>query len=82
VTINAVTGMLTVFFSRSPVRALADAQGADAALFGRFFHAMLDRGVYVPPSQFEAWMLSAAHDDDVVDCVIERAAEAFRDAAQ
>ncbi len=56
------------------VRTFADAQRQDSKLFARFFHAMLDEGVYLPPSGFEAWFVSATHDDDVCDEVI-RAAE-------
>ncbi|HEX6509377.1 MAG TPA: aspartate aminotransferase family protein, partial [Chloroflexota bacterium] len=78
VTVNAVPGMLTVFFTPHPVRDLADAEAADTAMFARFFHAMLRRGVYLPPSQFEAWMLSSAHTPQVVQRTIEVAADAFR----
>jgi len=80
VTINAVPGMLTVFFTRDPVRDLAGAEAADTRMYARFFHAMLQRGVYLPPSQFEAWMLSACHGESVVEETVAAAEEAFRDA--
>jgi glutamate-1-semialdehyde 2,1-aminomutase len=60
------------------VHSYADAQGSDAALFGRFFMAMLDRGVYFAPSQFETLFLSAAHSDEDLDRTITAASEAFQ----
>jgi glutamate-1-semialdehyde 2,1-aminomutase len=71
------TGLLTVFFAADPVRDYAGARAADAAAFARFFTEMLARGVYLPPSPFEAWFPSLAHGDDVVDDTLEAAAEAF-----
>ena len=78
VTVNECTGMLTLFFTEGPVRSLADAQASDTNRYGRFFHAMLERGIYLPPSQFEAWMLSASHSDEVIDRTIEAAASALQ----
>jgi glutamate-1-semialdehyde 2,1-aminomutase len=77
VQINHVTGMLTMFFTGEAVTSLAGAQTADTAAYARFFHAMLDRGVSLPPSQFEAWMLSTAHSDDDIDAVIRAAYESL-----
>ncbi len=77
VTVNAVTGMLTVFFTTGPVSTLADAEAAGTALYARFFHAMLNRGIYLPPSQFEAWMLSAAHTPALLEQTIDTARDAF-----
>ncbi|MDQ2744186.1 MAG: glutamate-1-semialdehyde 2,1-aminomutase [Chloroflexota bacterium] len=77
VTVNAVTGMLTVFFRSGPVASLVDAEGSDTSRFAKFFHAMLDRGVNIPPSQFEAWMLSSSHSPEVIDRTIEIAGQAF-----
>lgn len=73
VTINAVTGMLTVFFGPGPIATLADVERTDRSRYARFFHAMLRRGVYLPPSAFEAWMLSAAHTTEIVECILEAA---------
>ena len=56
---------------RRPVRDFAGAQRQDTAAFAAFFHAMLDRGVYLPPSAYEAWFVSAAHDDRAVQTVLD-----------
>src|SRR5262245_34559353 len=56
-------GMIGVFFSEGPVRDLDSAQASDVPRFNRFFHAMLERGVYLPPPAFEAWFVSLAHGD-------------------
>ncbi|MGE0060246.1 MAG: glutamate-1-semialdehyde 2,1-aminomutase [Dehalococcoidia bacterium] len=63
VQINRVASMFTLFFSETPVHNYADARRADSARYARFFHALLDEGVYFPPSQFEAAFISAAHTD-------------------
>ena len=60
------------FFRAEPVRSFADAKAADIARFRRFFHAALDRGVYLAPSAFEAAFMSAAHGDAEIDLTIER----------
>ena len=60
------------FFSSRPIRNFAEAKGSDLDLFRRFFHAALDRGVYLPPSAFETCFMSAAHGDDVVADTLER----------
>jgi glutamate-1-semialdehyde 2,1-aminomutase len=71
------TGLLTLFFSEGPVRDLADAQAADADAYARFCRGMLDRGVYLPPSPFEAWFPSLAHSDEHIDLTISAAAGVF-----
>jgi glutamate-1-semialdehyde 2,1-aminomutase len=73
VTVNRVGSMLTGFFTDGPVRSYADARRADTARYGRFFHGMLERGVYLAPSQFEAAFVSLAHTPSDLDQV-ERAA--------
>jgi glutamate-1-semialdehyde 2,1-aminomutase len=75
-------GLVTVFFSAQPVRDYADARAADAAAFARFHAAMLARGVYLPPSPFEAWFPSLAHTDADIDATIAAAGEAFREIAE
>ena len=60
-----------------PVRSYADARTADVELFRRFFHAALDRGVYLAPSAFEAGFVSAAHGDDEIALTLERLDEAL-----
>lgn len=59
--------LFSVFFGEDEVRDYAGAQQQDTAAFGRFFHAMLDAGVSLPPSAYEAWFVSAAHDDEALD---------------
>ncbi|MCC6159496.1 MAG: glutamate-1-semialdehyde 2,1-aminomutase [Deltaproteobacteria bacterium] len=76
--VNRVGSMLTVFFQAGPVTDLTGAKGSDTARFGRWFHALLDAGVYWPPSQFEAAFISAAHSDEDIDQTVAVAAEAFR----
>jgi glutamate-1-semialdehyde 2,1-aminomutase len=72
--------MWGVFFSEEPVRSFAEAQASDVALFRRFFHQMLARGVFFAPSAFEAGFLSTAHQDGDIDETLHRAHEALRDA--
>jgi glutamate-1-semialdehyde 2,1-aminomutase len=71
------TGLLTVFFTGEPVRDYAGAAACDAARYGRFWRAMLARGIYLPPSQFEAWFPSLAHGDEEVERTLAVAREAF-----
>ncbi len=70
--------MFSVFFTEGAVTDYAGAQAQDSAAFGRFFHGMLAQGVHLPPSSFEAWFVSAAHDDDAVDRVLAALPEAVR----
>jgi glutamate-1-semialdehyde 2,1-aminomutase len=64
-----------------PVRDYAAARGQSAPAYAAFFHAMLDRGVYLPPSGYEAWFLSAAHDDAAVGVIADALPHAARAAA-
>ncbi len=83
-TVQSAGTMFSVFFADGPVRDYDDAQRQDTESFAAFFHAMLDRGVYLPPSAYEAWFVSAAHDDRAVQTVLDalpRAAEAAATAA-
>jgi glutamate-1-semialdehyde 2,1-aminomutase len=77
-----VGSMGTVFFHHGEVPDYATATGSDTGAYARWFQAMLARGVYLPPSQFEAWFVSAAHTDEVIDEVIAAAREAAREAAK
>jgi glutamate-1-semialdehyde 2,1-aminomutase len=70
--------MFCTFFTETPVRDWPSAKTCDTARFGRFFTAMLERGVYLAPSQFEAAFFSTAHTDEVVDRTIQAAREAFK----
>ena len=65
------------FFSETAVRNFSDAKSSDVELFRRFFHAALDRGVYLAPSPFEACFMSAAHGDDEVANALERMRDAL-----
>ncbi len=80
VQVESVPGLVTVFFSAQPVRDFAGASASNTAAYGRFCRAMLDRGVYPPASQFEAWFPSLAHEDDALAQTIDAAEEAFREA--
>jgi glutamate-1-semialdehyde 2,1-aminomutase len=73
--------MFSVFFTDAPVRNYDEARTQDLPAFRAFFHAMLDRGVYLPPSAFEAWFLSAAHDDEAISRVVDALPHAARAAA-
>jgi glutamate-1-semialdehyde 2,1-aminomutase len=77
-----VTGLLSVFFSGSPVRDYEGARAAGAAAFAAFFNEMLARGVYLPSSPFEAWFPSLAHGDAELDRTTAAASEAFEAVAR
>jgi glutamate-1-semialdehyde 2,1-aminomutase len=77
VQVSSVPGLLTIFFRSEPVRDFAGASASDTAAYGRFCRALLERGIYPPASQFEAWFPSLVHDDETIDRTIEAAAEAF-----
>jgi glutamate-1-semialdehyde 2,1-aminomutase len=81
VTVNRVGSMFTLFFTSQPVTDYESAKRSDTARFGRFFRAMLERGIYLAPSQFEAAFLSAAHTEEDISETVAAAAEAFRVAA-
>jgi glutamate-1-semialdehyde 2,1-aminomutase len=68
----------TLFFTPDPVTDFASAKKADSARYGKFFHAMLDRGIYLPPAQLEAAFVSLAHTDADVDAFLVAADEALR----
>jgi glutamate-1-semialdehyde 2,1-aminomutase len=77
--VNAFGSLLTPFFASQPVRDYESATASDSAAYGRFFRAMLTRGIYVPPSQFEAWFLSGAHTPRHVDQTIKAARDAMKE---
>jgi glutamate-1-semialdehyde 2,1-aminomutase len=76
-TVNRVGSMLTAFFCPGPVVDYASARGSDTARYARFFGAMLERGVYLAPSQFEAAFVSLAHSEADLDAAGRAAAEAL-----
>jgi glutamate-1-semialdehyde 2,1-aminomutase len=77
--IDGAPGLLTLFFSADPVIDFATASACDTAAHARFCRGMLERGVYPPPSQFEAWFVSLAHDQAAIDRTVEAAAESLRE---
>lgn len=75
---NRVGSMWTCFFTHDPVTDWTTADKSDRKLFGKFFHSMLDQGVYLAPSQFEAGFVSLAHSDEIIDSTISAARKAFQ----
>lgn len=71
--------MFTNFFSEGPVQDWSTAKVSDTARFGKFFQSMLERGVYLAPSQFEAGFLSTAHTPDIIEQTVEAARESFQE---
>ena len=69
--------MWTLFFNADPVTSYAQAKASDLTMYGRFFHAMLERGVYLPPAQFEAAFISLTHGEAEINATIEAAREAL-----
>jgi glutamate-1-semialdehyde 2,1-aminomutase len=72
-TINRVESLFSVFFGEEPVRDYETARRGDHQAYARFFHGMLDRKVYLPPSGYEAWFLSTAHGDTEVERTLDAA---------
>jgi glutamate-1-semialdehyde 2,1-aminomutase len=77
--VEARPGLVTLFMAADPPHDFESAKASDLDGYARFCRAMLDRGVYPPPSQFEAWFVSLAHDDDAIDRTCEAAAESLRE---
>src|SRR5437870_2857681 len=77
VTVNRVGSMFTFFFTDAPVTDYESAKRSDTERFGRFFRGMLERGIYLAPSQFEAAFLSAAHNEADIDRTVDAAKECF-----
>ncbi|MNC90736.1 Glutamate-1-semialdehyde 2,1-aminomutase [compost metagenome] len=80
--VNAFGSLVTPFFTHTPVRDLESATAASTSAYATFFQGMLARGIYPPPSQFEAWFLSAAHSDRHVRKTIDAARGAMREVAR
>ena len=77
--VASAPGLLTLFFSSAPVTDFAAAAACDLEAHARFCRAMLDRGVYPPPSQFEAWFVSLAHGEDALERTLAAAAESLEE---
>lgn len=82
VCLNRVGSMMTLFFAPSPVRNYADATAANTTAFAAYFNAMLERGIYLAPSQFEAMFVSGAHHAEHVEKTVAAAREALQEAAK
>ncbi len=76
--VNVAGSLLTIFFAEGEVRDYTDAKKSDSRKFAAFFQAMLERGIFLPPSQFEALFISAAHTDVDIDRTIEAARESLK----
>ena len=80
VSVVSVPGLVTPFFAEEAPRDFAGASACDLDAYGRFARALLDRGIYPPASQFEAWFVSLAHDEAAIERTVDAAAEAFAEA--
>jgi glutamate-1-semialdehyde 2,1-aminomutase len=80
--VASAPGLVTLFFSPEPVRDFDGARACDLEAHARFCRALLDRGVYPPPAQFEAWFVSLAHDESSVDRTLEAAAESLAESLE
>ncbi|MDQ3728310.1 MAG: glutamate-1-semialdehyde 2,1-aminomutase [Actinomycetota bacterium] len=80
VSVASVPGLVTPFFAEEAPRNFDDASACDLEAYGRFARALLDRGIYPPASQFEAWFVSLAHDEAAIERTADAAAEAFAEA--
>ena len=80
-TVQRAGSMLTLFFGRESVRDFEASKACDRERFAKFFHAMLKRGVHLPPSSMEAWFVSTAHDDQVIDETIAAVNESLQECA-
>jgi glutamate-1-semialdehyde 2,1-aminomutase len=78
--VASAPGLLTLFFSAEPVSDFATAAACDLEAHARFCRAMLERGIYPPPSQFEAWFVSLAHGEAEIERTLEAAAESLEEA--
>jgi glutamate-1-semialdehyde 2,1-aminomutase len=75
-TINRVESLFSVFFAEGPVSNFQEAKASDHQRYAKFFHAMLDEGIHLPPSGYEGWFLSAAHGDGEIQKTLEATADA------
>jgi len=82
VQVNAFGSLMTPFFSTEPIRDYDSALNANTSAYATFFRSMLARGIYPPPSQFEAWFLSAAHTETHIEKTVSAARRAMKDVAK
>lgn len=82
VTINHLGSLLTVFFTDQPVHSYADAQTSSTEAYRIFFESLLAQGIHLPPSQFECWFISTAHQDSDIEATLKAANQAFKAVAE
>jgi len=75
--VSSVGSLLTLFFTKQPVRDYSGARKSDTQRFAAFFEEMLHKGVFLPPSQFEALFVSAAHTEEQIDRTVAACRESF-----
>ncbi len=81
-TLQTASNMFSVFFTDGPVRDYEDAKAQESFRYTAFFHALLANGVYLPPSSFESWFVSTAHDERAVQRIADALPAAARAAAE
>jgi len=74
-TINQIGSMFTLFFTNQPVHNFSDAKTPDTALYGKYFHGMLEKGIYLPPSQYESWFISDAIGEEELSKILQASKE-------
>ncbi|SHJ52970.1 glutamate-1-semialdehyde 2,1-aminomutase [Alicyclobacillus tolerans] len=77
ITINRVGGAFTIFFGSQPVRQYADAEATDGVKFAQFFHELIQRGIFIAPSKYEAWFVSAVHTETDIEETLQAVDESF-----
>ncbi|MFD3393831.1 glutamate-1-semialdehyde 2,1-aminomutase [Aquirufa sp. OSTEICH-129V] len=77
-TINQIGSMFTLFFTNQAVNNFADAKTSDATLYGKYFHGMLERGIYLPPSQYESWFISDAIREEELAKILQASEETLQ----
>ena len=77
-TINQIGSMFTLFFTEQAVHNFSDAKTSDTALYGKYFHGMLERGIYLPPSQYESWFISDAIGDEEITLILQASEETLQ----
>jgi glutamate-1-semialdehyde 2,1-aminomutase len=77
-TINQIGSMFTLFFTDQEVHNFSDAKTSDATLYGKYFHGMLERGIYLPPSQYESWFISDAIRDEEISLILQASEETLQ----
>ena len=75
--VNRIKGALSTHFTSEPVSNYEDAQKSDGDLFSQFFHLMLDQGIVLAPSKYEAWFITIAHTEEDIQTTIEAVEKSF-----